>query len=161
MGLFDGLFKKKGNAMGAYMEGKCVKIQEVPDPTFGDEILGKGIAIIPTDGKVYAPADGEIAMVFDTKHAVSLITGDGAELLIHIGLETVSLNGEPFKAHVAAGDKVKKGDLLIEADLDMIQEKGCPIITPLVVCNSDDFSSIEGLTDKQVKVGDDVLVLNK
>lgn len=161
MGLFGGLFKKKGTPLGAYMSGTCVAISEVPDPTFGDEILGKGLAIIPEDGKVYAPADGTIDMVFDTKHALSMTTEDGAEVLIHVGLETVSLNGEPFTAHVAAGDHVRQGALLLEADLQMIREKGCPVITPLVICNSGEFSSIETMTGKKVKPGDEILTYIK
>ena len=114
MGLFD-IFKKKddGIVLGAPMKGKCVSIREVPDPTFGEEILGKGIAIIPSDGRVYAPADGVVSTVFPTGHAVGVTTPDGAELLIHIGLDTVELKGEPFTIKVSADQNVKKGDLLI------------------------------------------------
>ena len=102
------LFKKKsdGIVIGAPGKGKAVPISEGNDPTFGEEILGKGVAIIPADGKIYAPADGEVAMVFDTLHAVTLTSTQGAEILIHIGLDTVTLKGETLKAHVAAGDKV-------------------------------------------------------
>ena len=102
------LFKKKadGFEIGAPVKGKAVPISEVNDPTFGDEILGKGVAIIPADGKIYAPADGKIELLFDTMHAVSMTTDDGVELLVHIGLETVTLKGKHFTAHKATGDTV-------------------------------------------------------
>ena len=111
-------FKKKedGILIGAPIKGKVVNITEVSDPTFSDCMLGKGIAIIPSDGNVYAPADGEISMLFDTLHAVSMVTTEGVELLIHVGLETVALKGEGFEAHIQNGDVVKKGDLLLTAD---------------------------------------------
>ena len=103
--------KDKGNLIYAPCKGRVVPLAEVPDPVFADKVLGDGFAVIPADGRIYAPADGEVAMVFDTLHAVTLTSTQGAEILIHIGLDTVTLKGEPFKAHVAAGDKVKKGDL--------------------------------------------------
>ena len=94
-----GFGKKEGEVIGSPIEGKAVAISEVSDPTFGQEILGKGMAVIPTVGKVVAPVDGRIEMIFDTKHAISMKTAGGAELLIHIGLDTVNLKGEPFTAH--------------------------------------------------------------
>lgn len=162
MGLFD-MFKKKeeGIVLGAPMAGKCVSIKEVPDPTFGEEILGKGIAVIPSDGHVYAPADGTISTVFPTGHAAGLTTADGAELLIHIGLDTVELKGEPFEIKVESGQSVKKGDLLIVADLDKIKAAGKQIITPMVICNSDAYAGVETFTDKEVVPGDEVIKLSK
>lgn len=116
--MFDFLKKKsKKHLLGAPAAGKAVSIKEVNDPTFSEEILGKGVAVIPSEGKIYAPADGEIGMVFDTLHAVSMTTDYGAEVLIHVGLDTVKMNGEGFEGHVKAGDKVKKGDLLLTVDL--------------------------------------------
>ena len=114
---------------------------EVNDPTFSGEILGKGVAIIPSEGKLYAPFDGEVSMVFETKHAIGLIKED-VEMLIHVGLETVSLEGKYFTAKVQAGDKIKKGDLLIEFDLDAIAKAGYDTITPVIVSNADDFANI-------------------
>lgn len=162
MGLFD-MFKKKDSsvALGAPMKGRCVSIREVPDPTFGEEILGKGIAIIPSDGHVYAPADGVISTVFPTGHAVGVTTPDGAELLIHIGLDTVELKGEPFEIKVESDQNVKKGDLLIVADLEKIRAAGKEIITPMVICNSDAYAGVEALTGRDVEPGDEVLKLSK
>ena len=108
-----GLFHKKEQKaleLGAPVSGQAVPLQEVSDPTFGGEILGKGVAVRPTDGRIYAPADGEITLLFDTLHALSMTTDTGAELLLHIGLDTVALKGAHFKAHVKTGDKVRKGD---------------------------------------------------
>ena len=108
MGFFDRFKKDKGIELTAPMKGKCVSIKEVPDPTFAEEILGKGIAVIPQDGHVYAPADGKISTVFPTGHAVGITTADGAEILIHIGLDTVELKGEPFEQKVKEGQDVKR-----------------------------------------------------
>ena len=130
--------KRKGNCIGSPCKGKAVALTEVPDPTFSEKILGDGFAVIPSEGKIYAPADGEVTVVFDTLHAITMTTDQGAELLIHIGLDTVTLKGAPFTAHVAAGDHVKKGDLLLDADLEKIQEAGLHIITPVLVCNTDE-----------------------
>lgn len=162
MGFFD-MFKKKETqiVLGAPMAGRCVSIHEVPDPTFGEEILGKGMAIQPSDGRVVAPADGEISTVFPTGHAVGLTTAEGTEILIHIGLDTVELKGEPFQIKVEANQKVKKGDLLIVADLEKIKAAGKNVITPMIVCNSDAYAKVEALTDRDVQPGDDVLKLDK
>lgn len=157
-------FKKKtenGIMIGAPVNGKAVPISEVSDPTFGGEILGKGVAVIPTEGKVYAPADGTIDLIFDTCHAVSMTTTDGVEILVHIGLDTVALKGEHFTAHKATGDSVKKGDLLITVDLDAVKEAGYDVITPIVICNTDDYASVEALAGKEVVAGDDVLKITK
>ena len=165
MGFFSNLFSKNNkvnaNWMYAPMAGKAVSITEVPDPTFAEGMLGNGIAIIPTDGKVYAPCDAKVDMMFSTGHAVSLISKAGAEILIHIGLETVSLEGKPFTLHASSGDEVKKGDLLIEADLDMIKEAGLNTITPVVICNSDAYSKFETIVGNDVVAGDVVIKLGK
>ena len=152
------LVKKKsdGIVIGAPVKGKAVPISEVNDPTFGEEILGKGVAIIPADGKIYAPADGRIELLFDTMHAVSMTTDDGVELLIHIGLETVTLKGEHFTAYKGNGDSVKKGELLIEADLDAVKKAGYDVNTPVVVCNTSDYQTVETVTDQEVEPGDTV-----
>ena len=165
MGFFSNLFSKSEkvnpNWLYAPMAGKAVAISEVPDPTFAEGMLGNGIAIIPTDGKVYAPCNATVDMMFSTGHAVSLIAEGGAEILIHVGLETVSLEGKPFKLHANSGDTVKKGDLLIEADLDMIKEAGLNTITPVVVCNSDLYSKFDTTIGTDVAAGDEIIKLGK
>lgn len=153
MGFFKKLFGKKapafafdGNKLYAPMTGKAVPITEVPDPTFAEGLLGDGIAIIPSDGKVYSPVDGVVDTMFDTGHACALKSYTGVEILIHVGLETVGLNGAPFTVHCKNGDQVQKGQLLWEADLDAIQAAGLPIITPVLVCNTDDYRTFEKFT---------------
>ena len=114
MGIFSKLFGKGGDTICAPVAGEAVEIQQVSDPTFGQEILGKGIAIKPSEGRVVAPCDGTVDMMFDTGHAVSLVADFGAEILIHVGLDTVNLKGKHYHVHAKNGDKVKKGDLLME-----------------------------------------------
>ena len=163
MGLFDFLKKKEsGNeVLGAPIEGEAVESAEISDPTFGMELLGKGMAIKPAVGKVYAPVNGTVGMVFETKHAISITSDGGAEILIHIGLDTVSLNGAPFTIHVNADDKVKKGDLIAEFDMDAIKAAGLETITPVIICNTDDFKDVVRFTGKMVKPGDDIIELVK
>ena len=143
------------------MAGKAVPITEVPDPTFAEGMLGNGIAIEPTDGKVYAPCNATVDMMFTTGHAVSLVAENGAEILIHVGLETVSLEGKPFTVHVANGDKVKKGQLLVEADLEAIKAAGLNTITPMVICNTDDYPTFNTVVGKEVTNDDVVIELAK
>lgn len=161
MGFFKKLFGKNADGFYAPMAGKAVPISQVPDPTFAEGMLGNGIAIEPSEGKVYAPCDATVDMMFTTGHAVSLVAENGAELLIHVGLETVSLEGKPFTVHVANGDKVKKGQLLIEADLAAIKAAGLPVITPMVVCNTDDYPTFNTFVDKDVTNEDVVIELAK
>ena len=159
MGFFTKLFGKNTNDLYAPMAGRAVPIAEVPDPTFAEGMLGNGIAIIPTEGKVYAPCDATVDMMFTTGHAVSLVADFGAEILIHVGLETVSLEGKPFKVHAANGDKVKKGQLLIEVDLQAVEAAGLPIITPMVICNTDAYSTFNTTVGKDVTNSDVVIAL--
>ena len=144
--------KDKGNLIYAPCKGRVVPLAEVQDPVFADKVLGDGFAVIPADGRIYAPADGEVAMVFDTLHAVTLTSTQGAEILIH--------KGEPFKAHVAAGDKVKKGDLLIEADLDKIEKACLNTIIPVLICNTDDYGKISLQKEGDVSADEAVLKLS-
>ena len=161
MGFFDKLFGKKLEGIYAPIAGKAVAITEVPDPTFAEGMLGNGIAIEPTDGKVYAPCDATVDMMFDTGHAVSMTTESGIEILVHVGLETVGLEGKPFTVHVQNGDKVKKGQLLIEADLEAIKAAGLPTITPVLVCNSGDFATFNTTIGKDVTNADVVIEIGK
>ena len=129
-------------SIAAPIPGKVVALESIPDETFATGILGRGIAVEPDQGKVYAPFDGTCESVFDTRHALNLLSEDGVELLIHVGLETVSLKGEPFKVHVKDGEKIKKGQLLLEFDMEMIQNKGCKTVTPVIVTNEDDLAGV-------------------
>ena len=161
MGFFKKLFGKKTDDLYAPIAGKAVPVTQVLDPTFAEGLLGNGIAIEPTDGKVYAPCDATVDMMFTTGHAVSLVADCGAEILIHIGLETVSLEGKPFTVHVANGDKVKKGQLMIEEDLEAIKALGLPTITPMLICNTDDYPTFNTFVDKDVTNEDVVISLAK
>ena len=161
MGFFKKLFGKKTDDFYAPMAGKAVPISEVPDPTFAEGLLGNGIAIEPSEGKVYAPCDATVDMMFTTGHAVSLVADCGAEVLIHVGLETVSLEGKPFKVYAASGDKVKKGQLLIEVDLDAVKAAGLPIITPMLICNTDEYPTFNTIVGKNVTNEDVVIELAK
>ncbi len=157
MGFLDKLFKK-GIKVYAPMKGELVKLSEVSDPTFGEGILGQGVAIKPTDGNVYAPFDGEVAFVANTKHALSLTSVDGVELLVHVGLDTVKLDGKCFDVKVNNGDKFKKGDLLMVADLETIKKEGYDTITPVVVCNTDSYKKVTGINEgRPVNQGEEVL----
>lgn len=163
MGFFDKLMgkteTKKGIEIGAPVKGECVPLSEVSDPTFGEGILGKGIAIKPADGKIVAPADGTVGTIFPTGHAVTITTAEGVELLIHVGLDTVKLAGMHFTKCVSDGDKVKKGDLLLDVDIQKVKEAGYDIITPIVICNTDDYDEIAENICGQVDKGDMVLTI--
>ncbi len=157
-----GFFKKNDFIeIGAPVSGETVASSEIADPTFAEEMLGKGMAVRPVEGKVYAPVDGSIALLFDTNHAITFEAECGAEILVHIGLDTVSLKGQHYTPHVSTGDKVKKGDLVLEFDMEKIKEAGFDTITPVIICNTDDFSEIVPVTGTSVKAGDTVLKLKK
>ena len=158
LGFFKG--KSKDNIIYSPCKGKVVPITEVSDPTFSEKVLGDGFAVIPSEGKIYAQADGEISMVFDTLHAVTMTTSQGTELLIHIGLDTVTLKGEPFISHVSGGQQVKKGDLLLEADLEKIKSAGLDTITPVLICNTDDYNKINLIKEGEVSIDDEVLKIS-
>lgn len=143
----------------APLSGKAVKLENVPDQTFAQGILGLGAAIEPTEGKVVAPGDGKVETLFDTFHAVGLTLDNGKELLIHVGINTVELKGEGFKAYVSEGDRVTKGQTLITFDMDFIKSKGYQTVTPVLVSNSDDFASVEPLAEEgsEVSIGDKLI----
>lgn len=123
----------------APVSGTVKALSDVPDKTFAEKVLGDGAAIVPEEGKVYAPADGTVANIMDSKHGIMFVTDNGAEVLIHIGLDTVNLKGKYFKSYVSDGDKVKKGTLLVEFDLEAIKGEGYNLITPMVVTNISDY----------------------
>lgn len=136
----------------APIPGEVVSIKEVPDETFASELLGKGYAIKPSEGKVYAPFDGKVEALFDTLHAMGLKAANGTVVLIHVGLETVGLEGKPFKAHVKVGDQIKKGQLLLEFNMDQIKAAGLPTITPVLVTNEDEVGPVV-IKDNKIIVG--------
>lgn len=144
MSLFGNLFAKKDNQIHIFspVQGNVVLASDIPDPTFAENILGPTTAIIPTTGHVYAPFDGTITQIFKTGHALTITSKDGVELLIHVGINTVDLKGEGFKALVADNQEVTKGTPLIDFDINFIMEKGYNIIVPVVICNPTDFTNI-------------------
>ena len=135
--------KKVPEVILAPLTGKAVPLSEVPDPVFSDKVLGDGVAIIPADGKIVSPVDGEISTVAETGHAYGFTSEDGLEILVHVGLETVSLNGECFKVYGKAGDKVKKGDLVAEVDLGYLKEKEINPITPVLLCSDTEGKELQ------------------
>ena len=149
----------KDTVLSACLNGTVVPLAEVKDEAFASGALGDGIAIEPTDGELVAPADGEISSTFETHHAVGMTTADGAELLMHIGIDTVKLGGKHFTYLVNEGDKVKKGQPLIRFELEAIKAEGYPVTTPLIVCNTDDYAAVAAKASGTVKQGDALLEL--
>lgn len=143
------------------VNGTVVALSEVKDDTFASEMLGITVAVEPADGVIKAPCDGEISSIFDTGHAVCITTTAGAELLIHVGIDTVEMNGEGFTKKVAEGDKVHAGDVLIEADLEAIKAAGHPATTMMILTNADDFSKVEKAEPGDVTTADQVMQLAK
>ena len=141
------------------INGEAVPLSSVNDLTFAEEIMGKGIAIIPTEGKVVSPINGTVEMVFNTKHAIGLKSDDGAEILIHIGLDTVKLEGEHFNVFVKNGDRVNVGDKLVEFDKDAIKNKGYDVITPIIVTNTMDYLEVMASNVESVKQGDEIITV--
>lgn len=141
------------------LKGEVVQLSEVPDEVFASGALGQGAAIKPSDGKVYAPFDGKITAQFPTKHAIGLTSSEGIEVLVHCGLDTVSLNGEGFVVHVQQGQTVKTGDLLLTMDLDFIQAKNLETITPIIVTNTDQYHQVDLVVENTVQHGEDFIVI--
>ena len=148
---------KQPQRLGAHLAGTVVPMEQVQDEAFASCVLGEGVAIEPTEGKLYAPADALVDNLFDTHHAIGLVTGSGVELLLHIGIDTVKLGGQHFTAHVKTGQKVKKGDLLISFDLEAIKAAGYLCTTPMIVCNTDDYAAVKTLAAGTVVPGQDLL----
>lgn len=143
------------------LNGKLVKLENVNDDVFSKKVMGSGIAIFPESGKVCAPFDGKVNTVFPTKHAIGLTSDEGIELIIHVGLDTVELNGEGFVQHVQDNQEVKKGDLLLEVDLDFIQKKGYDITTPIIVTNSSSYIDVIETDKTQIKIGEECIKVFK
>ncbi|MFU0789574.1 PTS sugar transporter subunit IIA [Cerasibacillus sp. JNUCC 74] len=157
--MLKNLFKKsKEQAIYAPLNGEIVPLEEVPDPVFNQKMMGEGIAIIPSEGKLLSPIDGKVVQIPETKHAIGLATNDGTEILIHVGLETVSLKGEGFELKVAAGDTVTKGQPLMEIDLDYIKQHASSIITPIIITNSNERKLT--FTEEKQSVASETVIMN-
>jgi PTS system beta-glucosides-specific IIC component len=158
----SGQESKKGNiTIFAPLDGALIPVTMVDDPTFSEEMLGRGVAIRPSGGKVVSPISGTVTQMFDTGHAVTLTSDEGAEILIHVGLNTVKLKGEYFTQCAKEGDPVSPGDLLIEFDREGIAGSGYDTVTPVVICNSDDFTGFEEQQARPVTVGEGIIFLTK
>lgn len=139
------------------LTGEVLPLSETPDAVFASGAMGQGVAIRPSVGEVVAPTDGTIRLLFPTNHAIGLATDDGAELLIHVGMDTVELDGKGFTAHVVQGSKVKKGQLLLSFDMEAIQKAGYSVVTPVIVTNSADYQAVEVLAEGQIDLGQNLL----
>jgi len=155
-----GLFKKEG-ALVAPISGKTVDITTVPDAVFAEKMAGDGLAIDPTGDTVVAPADGELTMLFGTKHAFGMTLDKGVQILVHIGLDTVSLNGEGFTALKNQGDMVKKGEPIVKIDRELIQGKGLSLITPVIFTDMDVLKSFEAQHGIDVIAGETTVLTYK
>ncbi len=142
-------------------DGKVGLLSETPDETFASEMMGKGLVIFPTSNKFYAPVDGKVSFVFGTKHAIGMVSDKGTEILLHIGIDTVTLNGEGYTIHVENGQDIKKGDLLAEVDLDFIKSKGLSTATPIVFTNLEQDSKLKVLKMGEVKANDAIIEVQK
>lgn len=164
--MFDSLrkmFEKNAKTISlkAVEDGRTIPMDEVNDQTFAQELLGPGIAIVPSNGTVVSPINGTIATVMDTKHAVCIQGEDGLELIVHVGLDTVELNGKYYQTYKEIGDQVKAGDVLLEFDLEEITKAGYDVTTPIVITNLGDYKITKCLTGQQVKAGEEVIQLTK
>ena len=162
MGLF---FHKKPkadpNTIYSPFVGKVMPIEQLKDKTFADKVMGDGIAVVPSEGKVYSPIDGKISALLDTKHAYGITSDAGFELLIHVGQDTVNLKGEHFVANVKEGDKVKKGDLLGSFDIAAITAKGYNIATPVILITGGEYKINVKANPGDVNVGDMLFTVSK
>lgn len=147
----------KSEVLYAHLTGEVVPLENVDDAVFSNKVIGDGIAVEPTVGELYAPCDGKVDTVFDTKHAVSLISEKGCNMILHIGIDTVKLNGQSFESYVKSGQQVKKGDLLIAFDIEEIKKAGYKLTTPMVICNTPDYSEFNHLKAGAITAGDEIL----
>lgn len=149
----------KEDIIGSPCAGRIILLSEVNDEVFSQKILGDGCAVEPCENHLYAPCDGKVDTVFDTKHAVNIVSASGAEILLHVGIDTVKLEGKYFTAHVSDGQKVKKGDLLLTFDREKIKKEGYPTTIPVIICNSDEYKSITAVGQRNVSAGENIIYL--
>ncbi|WP_342562958.1 beta-glucoside-specific PTS transporter subunit IIABC [Paenibacillus sp. FSL R7-0345] len=152
--------KLQNEEIYAPIAGEVKSLSEVSDPAFSQETMGKGIAILPSEGRVVSPINGVLSVAFKKKHAVLLTSDDGAEVLIHVGIDTVKLGGKHFTLHVNQGERVSVGDLILEFDMDSITQEGFDIITPVIISNTGDYAGITAVSQTTVKEKDTLLKLN-
>ncbi|MCI8403973.1 MAG: PTS transporter subunit EIIC [Clostridia bacterium] len=145
----------------APVKGRAIPLEKVDDEVFSSGMLGKGIAVEPAEGKVFAPVDGVIDNVTESRHAIGIIAENDANILIHVGIDTVKLNGRNFDVKVEEGAKVKKGDLIMTFDINAIKKSGYKVTTPVIICNSDDFKKIDTISGKDVNIGDEIIKIVK
>ncbi|SHH42874.1 PTS sugar transporter subunit IIA [Virgibacillus chiguensis] len=154
------LFKKsKEQIIYAPLNGDILPLEEVPDPVFSQKMMGEGIAIMPSDGKLVSPINGKVVQIPDTKHAIGLVADDGTEILIHVGLETVALKGKGFDVKVQADDTVKLGDLLMDIDLAYIKEHASSTVTPIIITNNTDGSKQLSYTDETKSIAQETTLI--
>ncbi len=151
--------KPKEKVIFSPLNGQVIPLSNVKDPVFADGILGKGAAILPSEGRLVSPVNGTILNVFPTLHAIGIQSDDGLEILIHLGFDTVELEGKYFKSNISEGDKVSVGDLLIEFQVEEIKKAGYDITTPIVVTNSDQYETIEAIPEENIKAGEKLLII--
>ena len=147
-------------SLGRPVECKEMSVREVQEEALSAGIWGQGVAILPEDGTVYAPADGTIANMFSTGHAIGMLTDSGAEVLIHVGMDTVQLKGKGFQPLVQSGDTVKKGQALLKFDRSLIEAAGYSLVTPVIITNSDEYAAVLAATTETVNAGDSLLTLS-
>lgn len=157
--MFNFFKKNKTVELVSPMTGKLIPIEEVPDKVFAEKMIGDGVAIKPTDGKIVSPVDGTVATIFPTNHAIGLVTKEGLEILIHIGLDTVELNGEGFNRLTKKDARVKKGDPLMEFDPKFVEAKGKSPITPIIITNMDKVKKLEKISGKVEKGNQTILTV--
>lgn len=153
------LFKKEKLQIFTPVNGEIIPIEKVPDPVFSQKMMGEGIAVMPKEGNICSPVEGTIIQIAPTKHAIGILAKDGTEILIHIGLETVSLKGEGFRVAVEMGDSVSTGQLLVEVDWEYIREHAKSTVTPIVITNSQEGNKHYSVTDeKDAVIGKTVII---
>lgn len=157
-----GLFKKKqGYSVKSPCDADTIALKDVNDPTFSQEMLGKGIALQPQNGHIASPVNGTVSMVFPTGHAFGVVSDEGVEVLVHIGIDTVNMKGDGFTSLKKQGDQVAAGDAVIEADLNRIKEAGYDPTIMVVITNTQNFSSVKGKENISAKQGDEIITVEK
>lgn len=151
-------FGKKEKEIHAPVDGELIQINQVNDPVFSTKAMGEGFAIDPSNGKIFSPIKGTVTSIFPTKHAIGLVDKDGLEVLIHIGIDTVQLDGQYFTSHVSQGDSVKQGQLLMEFDMEAIKAAGYEVQTPIIVTNSTDYQVDPLLEEAKVTNDEKILI---